>query len=156
MVSNQPVTLLTFMVLFVVALGSHSQSSYQILTKSGGSPSDRDGLQFDDPPIPRAGDNAVGFDLHLRRAALSDPRPLWPCDRLRRRRLALAPVGSSFGGSERIIRHVQVHDQQAEVGPTAHRIEGVLGPAGVDVAEAFGNTLTNINDSENLSDVNLD
>jgi hypothetical protein len=144
------------MVLFVAVLGSYGQSFYQILTKSGGSPSYREGPQFDDPPVPRAGDNAIGFDLHLRRAALFHPRPLWPFDRLRGRRLALAPVGYSFGGSERLIRHVQVQGQQAKVGPTAHRIEGVLGRAGVDAAEALGNTLTNTNDPEKLSDVNLD
>ena len=52
---NQLVTSLTFMGSIAVALGSHGQSSYQILIKSGGFRSNRQGPQLDDPPVPTAG-----------------------------------------------------------------------------------------------------
>ena len=39
----------------VAALGSLGHLSYQILTKSGGAPSYRQGPELDDPPVPTAG-----------------------------------------------------------------------------------------------------
>ncbi len=100
--------------LFVAALGPHSRS-YQILKIKSRLPDPSSMIRpfrglattqsdsiciYDAPlsPIRVLSGNATGCDVDVS---------------------ALAPVGSSFGGSERIIRHVQVHDQQAEVGPTA-------------------------------------
>ena len=85
MLSNRPVTSLTFMGLIVAALGSHGQSSYQILTRPRDSPYQAAKVPpFDDPPVPAAGGRAAGFGLHRRRAALSDLRPPRPCHRLTR------------------------------------------------------------------------
>ncbi len=75
----KPVTSLTFMGLIAAALRLHGQSSYQILTKSGGSPSYTRGPRLDDPPVPTAGGRAAGLSLHRRRAALSDLLPPRPC-----------------------------------------------------------------------------
>jgi hypothetical protein len=82
LLSNQTVMSLTLMGLIAAALISHGHSSYQILTKSGGSPSYRQRLQLDDPPVPTAGGRARGFGPHQRRAALSDLRLARLCHRL--------------------------------------------------------------------------
>ncbi len=79
---NRPMTSLTYMALVVAVLGSHGQSPYQMLTKSGGSPSYTQGPQLDDSRVPAAGGSAEGFGRHGRRAALSDLRPPRPCHRL--------------------------------------------------------------------------